>query len=442
MTTPNWQSLLSSYRIGQAAVDEPSVRSTYQRDGDRLIFSAAFRRLQDKTQVFPLAQNDYVRTRLTHSLEVACVGRSLGTAVGNQLLTRYPELTQCHQAADVGDIVWAACLAHDIGNPPFGHFGEQAMRDYFTSPAAKSLIEAIDNPIHIADLCQIEGNAQGFRIVNRLESPETVGGLRLTAATLASASKYPALAYGQKAYQKNGCYDDDWQDFCQIFKQLGLRRINDYAWQRHPLSYLMEAADDICYLIIDIEDAYQVGQISHQIAKEKLMDLAGELVEPLRLSALNSKTDQLAYLRAKAIGQLVHETSAVFWQHEQALLAGTHHRPLLKDIPSSAALEALRAYAKTHIYMARSVLETQIAGHKILTGLMEVFCQSVLSAKTSANLSRRDEMILALLPSRYLRHNQSLYQQILGVCDYITGMTDSYAVSLYKKLTGISLPVN
>ena len=440
----NWTQLLSTYRIGQAACPEPSVRSDFQRDGDRLIFSAAFRRMKDKTQVFPLEKNDYVRTRLTHSLEVSCVGRSLGSSVGAWLLEKNPELARHGiHAADIGDIVAAACLAHDIGNPPLGHFGEQAMRDYFKSAEAGNILERLDNDAQRADLHHIEGNAQGFRITNRLESPDNHGGLRLTAATLAAASKYPATAY-KNPYKKNGVYQDDLEDFAAIYQALGIppRGDSGQAWQRHPLSYLMEAADDICYLIVDIEDAYQIRQIEHRTAYELLADLAGDMADGTRLAAMDSKSDQLAYLRAKAIGRLVHETVAVFQENEAALLAGARDEPLLKTIPSIDKLAVLRAYAEKHIYISRPVVEVQIAGHRVLTGLMQTYCQAVANTHGRDHHARADQMILALLPERYQKGRDTLYRKLLGVCDYIAGMTDSYAVSLYKKLTGISLPVN
>lgn len=442
----SWRTLLSAQRIGQAAQPEASVRSEFQRDGDRIMFSAAFRRMQDKTQVFPLEKNDYVRTRLTHSLEVSCVGRSLGSSVGAQLLQRNPNLKDHGiHASDIGDIVAAACLAHDIGNPPFGHFGEQAMRDYFISGNGKSIIPLLKNEQEAADLHAIEGNAQGFRIINRLESPDTRGGLRLTAATLAATSKYPCTAHAQHevGLKKNGCYQDDIEDFASIFNSLGLAQTHPQAWQRHPLSFLMEAADDICYLIVDIEDAYQVGQIDHQTALEKLEALGGDLVDPSRYSSMSSKSDQLSYLRAKAIGKLVHETVDQFWAVESGLLDGSHTDALLKNIPSINQLSELRTYAKKHIYISRPVVEVQIAGHRVLTGLLDFFCTATVNRHRKLPTGERhDEMILALLPQRYTRYNDSLYQKLLGVCDYITGMTDSYAVSLYKKLTGISLPVN
>lgn len=434
-----WASLFSVYRLGQAAVPEPSVRSEFQRDGDRIMFSAAFRRLQDKTQVFPLAQNDYVRTRLTHSLEVSCVGRSLGASVGRSLLQRYPDLAGKIEGQDVGDIVAAACLAHDIGNPPFGHFGEQAMRDYFLIGEGQEIAAHLPEKAR-ADLLNIEGNAQGFRVLNRLESADIQGGLRLTATTLASASKYPCLA-GSKFYKKNGCYLSDWQDFKVFFERQGIDLLDEESFKRHPLSFLMESADDICYLIVDIEDAYQVGEVSYDVARALLGELADDLVDQKRFSLMRSASDRLAYLRAKAIGRLVQETVEVFWQNESALLMGERYKALLEDISSYQKLKKIREFAVKSIYQARPVVEVQIAGYRILSGLLEVFCRACFH-RWQGKLLPYDAMVLALIPKRYQKGTfDDLYEAILMVCDYITGMTDSYAVSLYKKLTGISLPV-
>lgn len=436
----DWQLLLSANRIGQAAQPEPSVRSDFQRDGDRILFSAAFRRMQDKTQVFPLEKNDYVRTRLTHSLEVSCVGRSLGSAVGTMLLQKYPALAaQNIQPADIGGIVAAACLAHDLGNPPFGHSGEQALQDFFSSSRGVAIMHSLGlSDAEMADLLNIEGNAQGFRIANRLESPDNRGGLRLTAATLASAAKYPVTAAARDAsiYAKNGVYQDDLEDYAAIFASVGIPQTAPDTWQRHPLSFLMEAADDICYLIADMEDAYQIGQVSFADAYDYLAKLADNLTDSARLNAMQSASDKLAYLRAKAIGRLVHETIDVFWAYEKAMLNGTRHYTLLADIPSINDLEALREFSITHIYNSRSVIEIQIAGHRVLNGLIDYFASALVEN------GRQYDMIRSLLPSRYQRHAQTAYQQLLAICDYITGMTDSYAVSLYKKLTGISLPVD
>lgn len=442
-----WEHLFSTTRIGQAAQPEPSVRSEFQRDGDRILFSAAFRRMQDKTQVFPLERNDYVRTRLTHSLEVSCVGRSLGSSIGETLLQKYPKLRERNlHAADLGDIVAAACLAHDLGNPPFGHSGEQALRHFFTSEQGITILNALNlSDAERADLCTIEGNAQGFRITNRLESPDNKGGLRLTATTLAAAAKYPTTAAAQPTtpYKKNGVYQDDLEDYTAVFSALSLPQIAQDTWQRHPLSFLMEAADDICYLIADIEDAYQIGQVPFTTAYDLLGELAAHLIDRPRLQHMQSKSDQLAYLRAKAIGRLVKETIDTFWDNETALLDGRHHRALLMDIPSAEKLQALRDYAVKNIYNCRPVLEIQIAGHRVLNGLIEIFCTAAMQVyRLGEHTPRHDKMIFTLLPSRYRRHAQTPYQQLLAINDYITGMTDSYAVALYKKLTGISLPVD
>ncbi|ABQ14229.1 deoxyguanosinetriphosphate triphosphohydrolase [Dichelobacter nodosus] len=439
----NWLSLCSDARMGGASLPEPLIRSEYQRDSDRILFSAAFRRMQDKTQVFPLAKNDFVRTRLTHSLEVSCVGRSLGNRVGVHLLQKYPELVaQKITAANIGDIVAAACLAHDLGNPPFGHSGEQAMRDYFCSENGQNILERLKiSTDERADLTAIEGNAQSFRIVSRLENPDANGGLRLTYATLATMAKYPCTAacLEQSGYQKNGCYQDDLATYTQIFSALGIPQIKPQVWLRHPLSYLMEAADDICYLIVDIEDAYQVKQIHFEEAYARLFELVRENVDETRIKAMHSKSDKLGYLRAKAIGQLIDETCAQFWQSESAILNG-NGAALLPHIPSYRQLKALRQFASDYIYNLQPVVEIQVAGNRILRGLLDIFCTAVANTVLNNKTSRRhDEMILLLLPTRYRRYADSPYQKLLAVCDYVSGMTDSYAVSLYKKLTGISL---
>lgn len=247
------------------------------------------------------------------------------------------------------------------------------------------------------------------------------------------------LNISKRITKKNGVYQDDVEDYASVFASLELPEIAPQIWQRHPLSYLMEAADDICYLIADTEDAYQIRQIPFDIAYEMLLKLADNFVDIKRLNRMQSKSDQLAYLRAKAIGCLVHETLEVFWKYENELLAGTFDKTLLAHIQSADLLNQLRDYAIKNIYQCRPVLETQIAGHRILNGLIDIFCSATVNVHRK-QASTQDNMVIALLPNRYRRHNQSAYQHLLAICDYITGMTDSYAVSLYKKLTGISLP--
>lgn len=439
----HWLHLLSTARLGKAHSPEPSSRSEYQRDFDRIIFSSALRRMQDKTQVFPLARNDYVRTRLTHSLEVSSVGRSMGAGVGHVLLQRYPALQQKHYSEDIANIVAAACLAHDIGNPPFGHFGETAIRDYFQSATAAPIMRCL-TPEEGKDLRHFEGNAQSFRILSRLQNPECEGGMRLTAATLGATAKYPWIYQNNcPPYRKSGVYLEDLELFRRTFAELHLPEQSPNIWQRHPLSYLMEASDDICYLIVDIEDAYQVGEIEFKQAQDLLRDIAADYADPHRINATHSRSDTLSYLRAKAIGKMVSEVISVFLDGEEDMLQRSPLPPLLKNAPSYAKLEALRDYATANIYSCRPVVEIQMAGHRILSGLLALFSESIFRNHPTQNCaSHYDHMLLSLLPERFYPQDASLYAQMLAVCDYVSGMTDSYAVSLYKKLTGISLPVS
>lgn len=428
-----WEKLLSSNRLYDNSAAQNN-RTDFQKDRDRLVFSFSFRRMKDKTQVFPLAKNDYIHNRLTHSLEVSCVGRSLGCGIGQKIIQKYPNLAKLFHSTDFGSIVEAACLAHDIGNPPFGHLGEQTLRDYFNSENAKKLIDNLDNQQQINDLQNIEGNAQGFRVINRLENIHKNGGLNLTFATIGASSKYPALAYKGNIYKKNGCYLDDWDDFSNIFNQLGLPYRHEFAFARHPLSYLMEAADDICYLIIDLEDAYQAKQISYQEAFEYLNLVAKQPI----LNNIDSKSAQLAILRSKAINLLIDQTIIAFMEYENDLISGNFANDLLSCTNFANDLEEIRQFSNKAIYANRVVLENQVAGNKSLTGLIDIHCQAILHKYLNSNFSTLDQLVLKLLPIRY-QQSGSLYQQILAICDYVVGMTDSYAVNLYKKLAGISL---
>ncbi|MBR1374512.1 MAG: dNTP triphosphohydrolase [Cardiobacteriaceae bacterium] len=446
-----WDKLLSDYRLFAPSSPEPSVRSEFRRDCDRIIFSPSFRRLKDKTQVFPLEKNAFVRTRITHSLEVSCVGKSLGSSAGQFLCKKYPKLAQKISFSEIGDIVEAACLAHDLGNPPFGHDGEEAMRDFFRSTDGQSVLDKLEiNSKDRQDLENIEGNALGFRICTRLESSDIAGGLRLTAATIGTTVKYPCFAADnfdaanqKKIYKKNGIYQDDKENFQTIFDALEIPEIAPNCRLRHPLSFLSEAADDICYLIADLEDAYQVGQVSFSTASAILNELAKDFINPEIIKEINSKSDYLAYLRAKAIGKIVFETLQVFQEKEEELLAGKSKTPLLAEINSAKTLQDLREYSVKNIYSCRSVLEIQVAGYEILFGLIKIFCNAIAEISCRGEqASVREQMIFQLLPERFRRNADTNYRRILAVCDYISGMTDSYAVSLYKKLTGISLAAN
>lgn len=451
----DWYQLLSDRRLGKPHDMTEHDRTAFQKDVDRIVFSSAFRRLQDKTQVFPLAQNDYVRTRLTHSLEVSSVGRSLGTLVGKHITTGY-HLTHV-SAEDFGSIVAAACLAHDIGNPPFGHFGEEAIRAFFIErPIGQAICEKV-TPKQAQDLRHFEGNAQGFRILTQLQNPDVYGGMQLTCATLGAFTKYPCTQQHRDesriASKKNGLLLGDVALFSEIAQELGLIAYENHVWARHPLVYLMEAADDICYAIIDIEDAHQIKQLDFETAYSLLRPLAVTACEKT-LKGMQSQSDQLSYLRAKAIGYLVQEAVKVFIDNEKKLLMGDYHTAIANNIPSAKALSALTGYAAKHIYNCSAVVETQIAGYRILGDLLEIFCEAVediaqeqidkKNQKKGAHKAKAvSYMLMNLLPTRFIGRQRQFadcpYRRSLKVVDYISGMTDSYAVSLYQKLTGISI---
>lgn len=445
-----WKRLLSRERLGRPGTATPDLtRTDFQRDFDRIVFSSAFRRLQDKTQVFPLAQNDYVRTRLTHSLEVASVGRTLGTRVGERIIVEY-RLTDV-QAADFGAIVAAACLAHDIGNPPFGHAGEDAIRDWFNSSVTGQAALTLLRPVERADLLRFEGNAQGFRVLTRLQSAANAGGLQLTYATLGAFSKYPcavALSHPRpqgSAWRKFGFFQADREHFEELAERLGLIAVAADAWQRHPLAWLVEAADDICYCIVDIEDAYRLRQLDYRTA----VDLLSPLVESghlaARLAAIPTPKERIEYLRAKAIGVLIDQTVECFLSHEEAILAGEFDSELLMHIALTPALTALRKRAAAEIYVAPSVVEIGAAGFHVLATLLDTFVAAVNAvAEHGSAAAPRQHMLLRLVPEQFIGAGRQPapdpYRRLLGITDFVSGMTDSYAVALYKKLHGISLP--
>lgn len=438
-----WSKLLSSQRLSKQIDVSKTERSPFQKDVDRIIFSSAFRRLQDKTQVFPLAKNDYVRTRLTHSLEVSSVGRSLATKVGDYIIAQY---RLDARVEDFGNIVSAACLSHDIGNPPFGHFGEEAIRAFFSErPIGQAICRQLSD-IEKADLLNFEGNAQGFRVVSKLQNPETIGGMCLTYATLGASSKYPctsiAISRDNIATKKNGVFYDDIAHFSEVADALSLLKTGENRWCRHPLTFLMEAADDICYGIIDIEDAHQVKEISYNEALQLLKPLAKDINEKY-LTDTYSNSEKISYLRAKAIGCLVKEVVECFIENEKSILCGQFNQPLADKIPSSKELKALTEFAGNHIYNCQSVVNTEIAGYRIIGDLLEMFCQAVNDIAENSKPLAASKMVFHILPTRFIGKgripDENLYIRTLKICDYVSGMTDSYAVSLYQNLTGIQV---
>jgi len=447
----SWEALLSRARLGVSGAISPPIagRSEYQRDFDRIIFSSAFRRLQDKTQVFPLAESDYVRTRLTHSLEASSVGRSLGTLVGAALMERYPLLTELPLSpSDFGAIVAAACVAHDIGNPPFGHSGEDAIRLFFeTHPAGQQLLASLTEAQQ-ADFLRFEGNAQGFRILTRLQSPDNRGGLQLTLATLGAFTKYPrgALYKGDRrgiSTRKHGFLCAEASYFEDVARGLSLTQYGPHHFARHPFAYLVEAADDICYHIVDVEDAYRLGILRYEDIEAVLVNIVADPHILPRLAAMHDDQGRIEYLRARSINALVEQAARHFLMVEKAIRAGLHDEPLLAEVEAAGAMGALRTLGETRIYMAPVVVEIEAAGFEVLAGLLAIF-SSALEAHAHKTSNAKDRMRLKLIPAQFLELNGGVqedpYERLLRLTDFVSGMTDSYAVSLYKKVTGISLP--
>jgi dGTPase len=447
-----WERLLSNTRQGKPPEKESTVgRSVFQRDFDRIVYSSAFRRLQDKAQVFPLAKSDFVRTRLTHSLEVSCVGRSLGAELGQRLETDR-QMPKGIFPGDIGSIVAAACLAHDIGNPPFGHTGESAIGEWFSNTdVGRAAIQEL-SLAQKSDFEKFEGNAQGFRILTRLQNPHNPG-LQLTRATLAAFTKYPRGASIQGrplkgvSWKKHGFFDADKHCFGDIAAAVGLTKQLDEenTWVRHPLAYLVEAADDICYRVNDLEDGFRLKHVSLQEAQDLLLSIFEPGGAPTKWKDIATEQDKIGYLRAKAINYLIDQLITHFQKQSDPILEGKLETSLIDGIPSAGALSNIIKISKEKIYRAREVLEIEAAGFQVLGGLLEAFLAAAndIAQKGEKKASAKSQTLFCLLPQQFRvteDEREDLYLRTLKVTDFISGMTDSFAVSLYKQLTGISLP--
>ncbi len=449
----NWTQLLSRQRLGSQ--DHPggsTSRTDFQRDLDRIVFSSAFRRMQDKTQIFPLSKVDYVRTRLTHSLESSSVGRSLGTLAGEQIIARHK--LQKHEASDFGDICAAACLAHDIGNPPFGHSGEDAIRHWAETADYGKQRVAVLSGSQREDFLNFEGNAQGFRVITRLQNRDNPGGLQLTCATLGAFTKYPREScigkgrFGGVSAKKPGFTAEDQGNFEAVAKAVGLIRRDPVLaiWHRHPLSFLVEAADDICYRVIDIEDGYRLGHLSFQEALDLFSAiLADSSIQTARLKSIGGDKEKVEFLRAKVISQAISEILCCFLDHEQQILKGEFDDPLMSHIPHREEMDRLIEVAGEKIYIAPEVIEIETAGFQVISELLERFIPIIDDvAEHGSGASPRSQMMIRLIPDQFIGPQaepvKDDYTRLLRLTDFVSGMTDSYAVSLYKKVTGISLP--
>lgn len=443
MMQMNWRQLLSSNRLDQKPDAIGPSRSAFEQDYDRIIFSHPFRKLQDKTQVHPLPEHDFVHTRLTHSLEVSSVGRSLGKKAGEIILQRHPELVQDFSLFDFGAIVAAASLAHDLGNPPFGHAGEDAISDFFLHHPQGQALKPFVNESQWVDLTKFEGNAQGFRLLNRKQY-----GLRLTAATLGAFTKYPCPAHfpqrdkSRKSQKKFGFFESEREIFQSIAQQLELNKVTDHVWSRHPLAFLVEAADDICYSIIDLEDGCRLGLVSLEETIELMASVLKERFDRTKLDRHQSLNEKLGVLRSLAIGKLLDECTDVFVASEEPILTGAFDKALTDVIPSAKALEEISKISIKKIYQARSVVEIEASGHEVLPGLLEEFVAAGRSIQQGM-ASRKYKNLQLLLPEEIRweieQQPNDTYLMLRLIVDFVSGLTDRHALSLYRKINGISI---
>lgn len=417
-------------------------RSEFQRDYDRLIFSAPFRRLQNKTQVFPLPGSVFVHNRLTHSLEVSCVGRSLGNDVANQLLKKHPDLVDSH-ISEIGSIVSAACLAHDLGNPPFGHSGEKAISTYFSEGQGMALKKEL-SPMEWDDLTHFEGNANAFRILTHQFEGRRKGGFVMTYSTLASIVKYPFSSQLAGKKSKFGFFLSEEADYQKIARELGIIQLSKpdepLRYARHPLVYLVEAADDICYQMMDIEDAHKLKLLTHDETKGLYMLFFDEKRKKRIEEVCWIVTDvneQIAYLRSSVIGALIKECTRVFTENEKKILAGEFEGALIKHIcsPLKEAYENCSAIALQRIYRSSDVLDIELAGFRVISTLIDLMINAVRSPEKAYS-----QLLINRVSGQYNVNAPTLYGKIQAVLDYISGMTDVYALDLYRKIKGNSLP--
>lgn len=441
----NWEQLLSLKRFGDTQkrerIKQDETRLGFDVDFDRIIFSSAFRSLQDKTQVIPLSKTDFVHTRLTHSLEVSVVGRTLGRRVGKVLLERNPNLKDLgYTFNDFGAIVAAASVMHDIGNPPFGHSGEKAIGEYFkTGNGAKYKEELTEKEYQ--DLIDFEGNSNGFKILTE-SNQGTEGGLRLSYATLGAFMKYPKESLPKKPTKhivdkKYGFFQSEKEAFLDIANDLGLQKkeSDGISYYRHPLAYLVEAADDICYTIIDFEDGINLGLIDEDYALEYMIKLVKDTIDSKKYHSLQYKKDRVSYLRALAIGVLINEAVEIFLDNEEAILNGGFEKSLLDKCKYEAQINDIIKISVNKIYRSKDVVEKEVAGYKIIADLLDVFV-TALNNKFEGTSSNYDELVLDLLPNEYQQERKNLYDRTMQISSFIASLSDSLAIKLHKKIKG------
>ncbi|MDR0394895.1 MAG: dNTP triphosphohydrolase [Tannerella sp.] len=438
-----WSQLLSGKRLGIENYHERKhERTNFQRDYDRLIFSSPFRRLQNKTQVFPLPGSIFVHNRLTHSLEVSCVGRSLGKNISARLMRKYDKEEHTN-FSEIDSIVSAACLAHDMGNPPFGHSGERAISAYFTDGKGTQFENQVrDEGGRWEDFLHFEGNANAIRLLTHQFMGRRRGGFALTYGTLASVIKYPFASTQATPKGKFGFFQTEEETFLRIVDELGIPETDAAKgiYARYPLVYLVEAADDICYQIMDIEDAHKLRLLT----KDEVFDLflgffEGERLDNIRqiIMMVDDTNEQVAYLRSCIIGLLVDECTQEFLDNEHRFLDGSYDKPLIEGISNLAgkAYKRCSEVAYKKIYVSRDVVDIELAGYHIFGYLLETMIDAMMNPGHSYS-----KLLLSRVPEQYDVHAPTVYGKIQCALDYISGMTDVYALDLYRKITGQSLP--
>ena len=443
----NWTQLISNKRFGQEERHalRHDDRSEFKRDGDRLIYSAPFRRLQNKTQVFPLPGSIFVHNRLTHSLEVSSLGKSLGDDVARRLTDKHPELRGT-LFEEIGTIVQTAGLAHDMGNPPFGHSGEKAIQTYLSEGPGSTLRSEVSDAIW-QDITHFEGNANAFRLLVHQFVGRRAGGYVMTYSTLASIVKYPFSSQHAGAHGKFGFFESEASSFQRIADELGLICLSapgePLRYARHPLVYLMEAADDICYEIMDIEDSHKLKILSFEETRNLLLgffDAEGQanILRRLDDEGVTDRNEQVIYMRACVVGALEHACVNTFVNHEDEILQGTFTGSLIKhiDTPLREAYQRCIELSRAKIYRSKPVLDVELSGYKIMETLMETLISAAVHPEKF-----HSQQLISRFSSQYDINSPHLETRIMAVLDYISGMTDIYALDIYQKIEGIALPI-
>lgn len=435
--------------------DTSDSRSEFQRDYDRIIFSSAFRRLQNKTQVFPLPGSVFVHNRLTHSLEVSSVGRSMGNLVGKFITSNYnlSEKSYDFYNYSIHDVISAACLCHDIGNPAFGHSGEDAIASYFDRNETE--LKCFFTEAEWSDLINFEGNANAIRILTQQQNGKSEGGLRLTYSTLAAIAKYPCESIAKDKSQlhrkKFGFFQAQKDAFKTIAEKTNmiLEQDSPIIYKRHPFVWLVEAADDICYSIIDVEDSQRLGIIDHDKCRKLFLNLVESLspeqIEKtkLNLKSISYKNDRIAYLRAKSINLLTQKSVKVYQENFEKIVKGEFNTALLDIIKDEAVNETkkvlteIQRFSRENIYNHRSVLEIENAGYNVMSELLSQFIPPIL--KDEGERKTFERKALRLVPIQFLYEKGTKYQKVMGILDYVSGMTDNYATELYRRIKGIEI---